>query len=48
MARARGGCHDARHAIFDFIERWYSNERPHSTIGYLSPAEYEQQLLTAA
>ncbi len=39
---------DAQHAIFDFIERWYNNERLHSTPGYLSPAEYEQQLLTAA
>ncbi len=39
---------DAQHAIFDFIERWYNNERLHSTLGYLSPAEYEQQLLTAA
>ncbi len=39
---------DAQHVIFDFIERWYNNERLHSTLGYLSPAEYEQQLLTAA
>ncbi len=39
---------DAQHAIFDFIERWYNNERLHSTLGYLSPGEYEQQLLTAA
>ncbi len=47
-ARARSGCHVAQHAIFDFIERWYNNERLHLTLGYLSPAEYEQQLLTAA
>ncbi len=39
---------DAQHAIFDFVERWYNKERLHSTLGYLSPAEYEQQLLTAA
>ncbi len=39
---------DAHYAIFDFVERWYNNERLHSTLGYLSPAEYEQQLLTAA
>ncbi len=38
----------AQHAIFDFIERWYTNERLRSTLGYLSPAECEQQLLTAA
>ncbi len=24
---------DAQHAIFDFIERWYNNERLHSTLG---------------
>ncbi len=23
---------DAQHAIFDFIERWYNNERLHSTL----------------
>lgn len=39
---------DAQHAIFDFIERWYNNERLHSTLGYMSPAEYELQLLTAS
>ncbi len=39
---------DPHHAIFDFIERWHSNERLHSTLGHLSPAEHEQQLLTAA
>lgn len=39
---------DAQQAIFDFIERWYNNERLHSTLGYLTPAEYEQQLLTAS
>ncbi len=36
------------HVIFDFIERWYNNEFLHSILGYLSPAEYEQPLLTAA
>lgn len=31
----------ARSAIFDYIEIWYNRQRCHSTIGYLSPAEFE-------
>ncbi|MFG2632022.1 transposase [Streptomyces sp. NPDC048473] len=31
----------ARTAIFDFIEGWYNLHRLHSSLGYLSPAEYE-------
>jgi putative transposase len=34
----------ARPAIFEFIEVWYNRQRRHSTLGYLSPAEYEQRL----
>lgn len=34
---------EARRAIFDYIERWYNRERRHSSLGYLSPAAYEQQ-----
>jgi transposase InsO family protein len=34
----------ARTAIFDFIEGWYSLHRLHSSLGYLSPAEYETAL----
>ena len=34
--------HDAaRVAIFDFIEVFYNRQRIHSSIGYLSPTEYE-------
>lgn len=33
---------EARTAIFDFIEVWYNRQRLHSTLGYLSPAEFEQ------
>jgi len=33
---------DARTAIFEFIEVWYNRQRLHSTLGYLSPAEFEQ------
>jgi len=28
-------------AIFEFIEVFYNRYRRHSTLGYLSPAEYE-------
>lgn len=35
---------EARRALFDYIETWYNRQRRHSTLGYLSPAEYEQQL----
>jgi transposase InsO family protein len=33
----------ARHAIFEFIEVFYNRQRLHSSLGYLSPAEYEAQ-----
>jgi putative transposase len=39
---------DARRAIFRYIETWYNPKRRHSTLGYLSPAAYEQQLRDAA
>ena len=39
---------EARLAIFEYIECWYNPKRRHSTLGYLSPAEYEQQLLSQA
>ena len=38
----------ARQAIFRYIETWYNPRRRHSTLGYLSPVEYEQQLTNAA
>lgn len=37
----------ARRAIFEFIEVWYNRERRHSSLGYVSPAEYEQRLQAA-
>jgi len=40
--------HDAQTAIFDFIERWYNNLRLHSTLGYVTPAEFELQMQTAS
>jgi transposase InsO family protein len=31
----------ARQAIFEFIEIFYNRQRLHSSLGYLSPAEFE-------
>lgn len=33
----------ARTAIFEYIEVWYNRQRLHSTLGYLSPVEFELQ-----
>ena len=38
----------ARRAIFRYLETWYNRKRRHSTLGYVSPAEYEVQLPQAA
>ncbi|MFC5912541.1 hypothetical protein ACFP1B_03680 [Streptomyces pulveraceus] len=35
----------ARTAIFDVIEDWCNSHRPHSSLGYLGPAEYETALV---
>jgi transposase InsO family protein len=32
---------DARSAIFDYIELFYNRKRPHQTLNYASPVEYE-------
>nr|WP_042179522.1 IS3 family transposase [Kibdelosporangium sp. MJ126-NF4]CEL13865.1 Mobile element protein [Kibdelosporangium sp. MJ126-NF4]CEL17860.1 Mobile element protein [Kibdelosporangium sp. MJ126-NF4]CEL20685.1 Mobile element protein [Kibdelosporangium sp. MJ126-NF4]CTQ88233.1 Mobile element protein [Kibdelosporangium sp. MJ126-NF4]CTQ89598.1 Mobile element protein [Kibdelosporangium sp. MJ126-NF4] len=32
----------AHKAIFEYIEGWYNTRRRHSSLGYLSPAAYEQ------
>ena len=34
---------EARTAIFGYIEGWYNPRRRHSTLGYLSPTEFERQ-----
>jgi putative transposase len=39
---------EARRGIFRYIETWYNPKRRHSTLGYLSPAAYEEQLREAA
>ena len=42
-------CHPTRQAarasVFEFVELFYNRERRHSSLGYLSPAEYEQAIL---
>lgn len=35
---------EAHLAVARFIESWYNGERRHSTLGYVSPVQYEQQL----
>jgi putative transposase len=39
---------DARRGIFRYIEGWYNRRRRHSTLGYVSPAAYEEQVQAAA
>ena len=34
---------EAKADVFDYIERFYNPKRRHSTIGYLSPMEFEQR-----
>lgn len=34
---------DARSEIFDYIESYYNRKRRHSSLGYLTPLEYESQ-----
>jgi putative transposase len=33
----------ARQDVFDYIERFYNPTRRHSTLGYLSPMDFEMQ-----
>ncbi len=35
---------EARSDIFEYIELWYNRKRLHSSLDYLSPAEYEEQM----
>ena len=34
---------DARADVFDYIERFYNPRRRHSTLGYMSPVEFEEK-----
>jgi putative transposase len=36
---------EAREAIFDFIEVFYNRRRRHSTLGYVSPVEFEMKFV---
>jgi putative transposase len=38
---------EAKADVFDYIERFYNPRRRHSTLGYLSPMEFEKQMLLA-
>jgi putative transposase len=33
---------EARASIFEYIETFYNPKRRHSSLGYVSPAQYEQ------
>ena len=35
---------EARADVFDYIERFYNAVRRHSTIGYISPVEFEKKV----
>ena len=37
---------DLSSAVFDYIEAFYNRQRRHSTLGYLSPEEYERGRIT--
>jgi putative transposase len=38
---------DAKADVFDYIECFYNPRRRHSTIGYLSPVEFEKRATLA-
>ena len=35
---------NAKADVFDYIERFYNRIRRHSTIDYISPAQFEQRM----
>ena len=39
--RTRG---EAARAVFEYIEVYYNRQRRHSTLGYLSPADFERRI----
>ncbi len=38
----------ARKDVFEYIEVWYNRQRRHSSLGYVSPAQFEQRALIEA
>ena len=51
MERVRGKVYrtrdQARADVFDYVERFYNPNRRHSTIGYMSPIQYEERAMEA-
>ena len=45
--RVYGSRAEAKADVFDYIERFYNGQRRHSTLGYLSPAKFEEQMQLA-
>jgi putative transposase len=45
--RVYGSRDEARADVFDYIERFYNPKRRHSTLGYLSPVDFEKQAMQA-
>ena len=41
--RSHGTRDEAKRGIFKYIELYYNRARMHSTLGYMSPVEYERQ-----
>ena len=41
--RSYGTRGEAKQDVFKYIELYYNRERMHSTLGYMSPVEYERQ-----
>ncbi|HJQ18700.1 MAG TPA: IS3 family transposase [Gemmatimonadaceae bacterium] len=39
---------DGSRELFAFIEIWYNRQRRHSALGYRSPVQFEEELLTAS
>jgi len=37
----------ARQQVFEYIEAWYNRQRRHSSLGYISPVEFERRALPA-
>src|SRR5665213_983487 len=35
---------EAKADVFDYIERFYNPKRRHSTVGYISPMQFEQRV----
>lgn len=36
--------HQTKQAVFEYMEVWYNRKRMHSTLGYLSPEEFENNI----